>query len=194
MRSFSYFSAQGSEKGGEAEPTQKATLFPSGSALHPTMNGVLKNITLGTRLFFIPHNWAICPRVSSGLLVQSANETALVLERCAGVKIPTSQLDAQWLLCEPLALCAAPPETKQQPRENVVVALVSETLPQRPLSDSMLNSSSHVEDDSMCTLQWLNIFNTISTSPPVPPPALSNSSCLLLSKETRGAPVVSSGA
>ena len=54
-RSFSYFSAQGSEKGGEAEPAQKATLFPSGSALHPTMNGVLKNITLGTRLFFIPH-------------------------------------------------------------------------------------------------------------------------------------------
>ncbi len=77
-RSFSYFSAQGSEKGGEAEPTQKATLFPSGSALHPTMNGVLKNITLGTRLFFIPHNWAICPRVSSSLLVQSANETAVV--------------------------------------------------------------------------------------------------------------------
>lgn len=56
LRSFSYFSARGSEKGGEAELTQKATLFPSGSALHPTMNGVLKNITLGTRLFFIPHN------------------------------------------------------------------------------------------------------------------------------------------
>jgi len=55
-KSFSYFSAQGSEKGGEAGPTQKTTLFPSGSALHPTMNGVLKNITLGTRLFFIPHN------------------------------------------------------------------------------------------------------------------------------------------
>lgn len=89
-RSFSYFSALGSEKGGEAEPTQKATLFPSGSALHPTMNGVLKNITLGTRLFFIPHNGAICPRVSSGLLVQSANETVLLLECCAGAKIPTS--------------------------------------------------------------------------------------------------------
>lgn len=55
-RSFSYFSALGSEKGGEVEPTQKATLFPSGSVLHPSMNGVLKNITLGTRLFFIPHN------------------------------------------------------------------------------------------------------------------------------------------
>lgn len=98
-RSFSYFSAQGIEKGGEAEPTQKATLFPSGSALHPTMNGVLKNITLGTRLFFIPHNWAICPRVSSVLLVQSANETAVVLECCAccaGVKMPTPHLFAQW--------------------------------------------------------------------------------------------------
>lgn len=55
-RSFSYFSALGSEKGGEVKPTQKATLFPSGSVLHPSMNGVLKNITLGTRLFFIPHN------------------------------------------------------------------------------------------------------------------------------------------
>lgn len=52
-RSFSYFSALGSEMGGEAEPTQKATLFPSGSALHPAMNGVLKNKTLWTRLFFI---------------------------------------------------------------------------------------------------------------------------------------------
>lgn len=112
-RSFSYFSAQGSEKGGEAEPTQKATLFPSGSALHPTMNGVLKNITLGTRLFFIPHNWAICPRVSRGLLVQSANETDVVLERCVGVKIPTSQLDAQWSLCGSLAFCTAPFETTQ---------------------------------------------------------------------------------
>lgn len=56
LKSFSYFSAQGSEKGGEAELTQKATLFPSGSALHPTMNGVLKNITLENRLFFIHHN------------------------------------------------------------------------------------------------------------------------------------------
>lgn len=55
--SFSYFSgAQGKEEGGEAQPTQKATLFPGGSALHPVMNGVLKNTTLGTRLFFIPHN------------------------------------------------------------------------------------------------------------------------------------------
>lgn len=108
-RSFSYFC----EKGGEAELTQKATLFPSGSALHPTMNGVLKNITLGTRLFFIPHNWAICPRVSSGLLVQSANETAVVLQCCAGVKIPTSQLDVQWLLCGLLAFGTVPLETMQ---------------------------------------------------------------------------------
>lgn len=118
LRSFSYFSAQGSEKGGEAELTQKATLFPSGSALHPTMNGVLKNTTLGTRLFFILHNWAICPGVSRGLLVQSANETAAVLKRCAGVKIPTSQLDTQWPLCGPLAFCAAPIEATQQSSEN----------------------------------------------------------------------------
>lgn len=104
-RSFSHFSAQGSEKGGEAEPTQKATLFPSGSALHPTMNGVLKNITLGTRLFFIPHNWAICPRVSSGCWYNLQNETAMVLQYCAcytGVKKPTSQLGAQWHLYVPL--------------------------------------------------------------------------------------------
>lgn len=89
---------------GKQSPTQKATLFPSGSALHPTMNGVLKNTTLGTRLFFILHNWAICPGVSSGLLVQSANETAVVVQRCAGVKIPTSQLDTQWSLCGPWGL------------------------------------------------------------------------------------------
>lgn len=86
LRSFSCFSAQGSEMGGEVGPTQKATLFPSGSALHPIMNGVLKNTTLGTRLFFIPHNWAICPRVVSGVSVQSANETA---QRCAGVRMTT---------------------------------------------------------------------------------------------------------
>lgn len=79
QRSSSYFSALGSEKGGEAEPTQKATLFPSGSVLHPTMNGVLKNITLGTRLFFIPHNWAICPKDSHSLLVMSTNETTVPL-------------------------------------------------------------------------------------------------------------------
>lgn len=113
LRSFSYFSALGSEKGGEAEPTQKATLFPSGSVLHPSMNGVLKNKTLGTRLFFIPHNWAICPRVSSGVLVQSANETAVVLERCAGVKLPTFQLDVKWLLCGCLAFCTAPLSQRQ---------------------------------------------------------------------------------
>lgn len=89
LRSFSCFSAQGSEMGGEVGPTQKATLFPSGSALHPIMNGVLKNITLGTRLFFIPHNWAICPRVSSGVSVQSANETA---QHCAGVRMTTSSI------------------------------------------------------------------------------------------------------
>lgn len=66
-RSFSYFSAQGSEKGGEAGPTQKATLFPSGSVLHPTMNGVLKNITLGLDYFsslitepFVPEFRVVC--------------------------------------------------------------------------------------------------------------------------------------
>lgn len=66
---FQLFLSTGKWEGrGSRADTQKATLFPSGSALHPTMNGVLKNITLGTRLFFIPHNWAICPGVSSGLL------------------------------------------------------------------------------------------------------------------------------
>lgn len=81
LRSFSCFSAQGSELGGEVGPTQKATLFPSGSALHPIMNGVLKNITLGTRLFFIPHNWAVCPRVLSGVSRQMRQPSAvLVLE------------------------------------------------------------------------------------------------------------------
>lgn len=89
LRSFSCFSAQGSEMGGEVGPTQKATLFPSGSVLHPIMNGVLKNTTLGTRLFFIPHNWAICPRVSSGVSVQSANES---VQRCAGVRMTTSSI------------------------------------------------------------------------------------------------------
>lgn len=38
-------------KGGEAWATQKATLFPCES-----MNGVLKNITLDTRLFSMLHN------------------------------------------------------------------------------------------------------------------------------------------
>lgn len=89
FKSFNYFSAQGSEMGGEVEPIQKATLFPSGSVLHPIMNGVLKNITLGTRLFFIPHNGAICPTVSCGVSVQSANETS---QRCACVRITTSPL------------------------------------------------------------------------------------------------------
>lgn len=89
FKSFNYFSAPGSEMGGEVEPIQKATLFPGGSALHPIMNGVLKNITLGTRLFFIPHNGAICPTVSCGVSVQSANETS---QRCACVRITTSPL------------------------------------------------------------------------------------------------------
>lgn len=90
LRSFSYFSAQGGEMGGEAGPTQKATLFPSGSAPRPIMNGVLKNTTLGTRLFFIPHNGAICAGVSSGVSVQSANETA---QRRAGVRMTTSPIE-----------------------------------------------------------------------------------------------------
>lgn len=89
LKSFNYFSAPGSEMGGEVGPIQKATLFPSGSVLHPIMNGVLKNITLGTRLFFIPHNRAICPTVSSGVSVQPANETS---QHCTGVRISTSPL------------------------------------------------------------------------------------------------------
>lgn len=34
---FQLFSAQGGEMGGDVEPTQKATLFPGGSALHPPL-------------------------------------------------------------------------------------------------------------------------------------------------------------
>lgn len=124
-RSFSYFSVQGSEKGGEADPTQKATLFPSGSVLHPSMNGVLKNTTLGTRLFFILHNWAVCLRVSRGLVVQTANGAAMVLRHWAGVKIPTSQLDVHQLPCVPLAFCTSHNRTMDRTwMKTVSVALL----------------------------------------------------------------------
>ena len=53
---FQLFLRAGTEReGGEAKPTQKTTLFPDGSPATSHMNGVLKNITLGTRLFFILH-------------------------------------------------------------------------------------------------------------------------------------------
>lgn len=188
-RSFSYFSARWSEKGGEAEPTQKATLFPSGSALHPTMNGVLKNITLGTRLFFILHKWAICPGVSSGLLVRC----------CAGVKLPTSKLEAQGSLCGPLAFSAAPFQTPGRSREKglelgedcTVQSLVSGCCQVfvffgilRPCKACMLRLN---KLSIYC--REANDFNTLT-----PPPGSTILPLLLLSKETRGAPAVSSGA
>ena len=178
LSSFSYFSVQGSEKGGEAETTQKATLFPSGSALHPTMNGVLKNTTLGTRLFFNPNNWAICPRVSSGLLVRPATETAVVLERCAGVKIPTSQFDAQLVLCGLLApMCwTYDNETVKWERAwmktqellhwllfSVVIAPMSQ------MDDSVLTLPPWTRDHFLYTLQWLKILTPLHPLLLLPP-------------------------
>lgn len=41
-------------EGGQTQATQKTTLFPRGSMLHPAMNGALKNIILVTRFIFRP--------------------------------------------------------------------------------------------------------------------------------------------
>lgn len=172
LRSFSCFSAQGSEMGGEAGRTQKATLFPSGSALHPIMNGVLKNITLGTRLFFMPHNWAVCPRVSSGVSVRSANETT---QRCAGVRMTTSLIGcrAASQACEGGGGLYVGCQMKVQGEPGV--ERPSLTAASWYIKSACPHRGSKAEHSSITT--------TTTFSP-----------CLLLSKETRGAPAVSSGA